>query len=155
MQTSAMRSKKTDMDASAIADTGDAEDTNMAVVTSSPAKPVRSLSRVVTAVAASPTASLVAVAGHREVFLYQWTDQSLVTTIPFPAGDVFVLRFSRDGSTLLVGGGIGGASGKVMGFDVATGALLFEVGNESDVVLAADLSPDGRLVALSGPSRTV
>jgi len=155
MQTSAMRSKKTDMDASAIAGTGDAEYSNMTVVTSSPAKPVRSLSRVVTAVAASPTASLVAVAGHREVFLYQWTDQSLVTTIPFPAGDVFVLRFSRDGSTLLVGGGIGGASGKVMGFDVATGAVLFEVGNESDVVLAADLSPDGRLVALSGPSRTV
>ena len=155
MQASAMRSKKTDTDASAIADAVDAEDSNMTVVTASPSKPVRSLSRVVTAIAASPTASLVAVAGHREVFLYQWTDQSLVTTIPFPAGDVFVLRFSRDGSTLLVGGGIGGASGKVMGFDVATGAVLFEVGNESDVVLAADLSPDGRLVALSGPSRTV
>jgi len=155
MQTSAMRSKKTGTDASAIAGNGDADGSDIAVVTSSPAKPVRSLSRVVTAVAASPTASLVAVAGHREVFLYQWTDQTLVTTIPFPAGDVFVLRFSRDGSTLLVGGGIGGASGKVMGFDVATGALLFEVGNESDVVLAADLSPDGRLVALSGPSRTV
>ena len=155
MQTSAMRSKKSDTDASAIAGNGGPEDFNMAVATASPAKPVRSLSRVVTAVAASPTASLVAVAGHREVFLYQWTDQSLVTTIPFPAGDVFVLRFSRDGSTLLVGGGIGGASGKVMGFDVATGAVLFEVGNESDVVLAADLSPDGRLVALSGPSRTV
>jgi WD40 repeat protein len=155
MQTSAMRSKKTDTDASAIAGIGDAEDSTMAVVTSNSAKPVRSLSRVVTAVAASPTASLVAVAGHREVFLYQWTDQTLVTTIPFPAGDVFVLRFSRDGSTLLVGGGLGGASGKVMGFDVATGAVLFEVGNESDVVLAADLSPDGRLVALSGPSRTV
>jgi WD40 repeat protein len=155
MQTSAMRPKKTATDASAIADAVDAEDSNMTVVTASPSKPVRSLSRVVTAVAASPTASLVAVAGHREVFLYHWTDQSLVTTIPFPAGDVFVLRFSRDGSTLLVGGGIGGASGKVMGFDVATGAVLFEVGNESDVVLAADLSPDGRLVALSGPSRSV
>jgi WD40 repeat protein len=150
-----MRSKKIDMDASAIAGNGDAEDSNMTVVNSSPAKPVRSLSRVVTAVAASPTASLVAVAGHREVFVFQWTDQTLITTIPFPIGDVFALRFSRDGNILLVGGGIGGASGKVMGFDVATGAVLFEVGNESDVVLAADLSPDGRLVALSGPSRTV
>lgn len=155
IQPSAMRSKKIDMDASAIAGNGDAEDSNMTVVNSSPAKPVRSLSRVVTAVAASPTASLVAVAGHREVFVFQWTDQTLITTIPFPIGDVFALRFSRDGNILLVGGGIGGASGKVMGFDVATGAVLFEVGNESDVVLAADLSPDGRLVALSGPSRTV
>lgn len=116
---------------------------------------VRPLRATVTAVAASPTASIVAVAGVREVFLYQWTDQSLLMSLPFPAGDVFVLRFSRDGSTLLVGGGSGGASGKVMGFDVSTGAMLFEVGSESDVVLAADISPDGRLVALGGPSRVV
>ena len=161
MQTSTTRSMKSGTDSNAadsntVPSTDDSENSSMAIVASKPsAKLVRPLSKVVTAVAASPTASLVAVAGHREVFLYQWTDQSLVTTIPFPVGDVFVLRFSRDGSTLLVGGGIGGASGKVMGFDVATGAVLFEVGNESDVVLAADLSPDGRLVALSGPSRTV
>ena len=115
----------------------------------------RPLKHVVTAVATSPTASLVAVAGHREVMIYQWTDQSLVTTIPFSPGDVFPLRFSRDGNILLVGGGIGGTSGKAAGFDVATGSTLFEVGSESDVVLAADLSPDGRFVALGGPSRTV
>lgn len=116
---------------------------------------VRPLRATVTAVAASPTASIVAVAGVREVFLYQWTDQTLLMSLPFPAGDVFVLRFSRDGSTLLVGGGSGGASGKVMGFDVSTGAVLFEAGNESDVVLAADISPDGRRIALGGPSRVV
>jgi WD40 repeat protein len=118
-------------------------------------KTPRPLKQVVTAVAASPTASLVAVAGHREVMIYQWTDQTLFTTVPFPPGDVFTLRFSRDGNILLVGGGIGGASGKAVGYDVATGATLFEVGSESDVVLAADLSPDGRFVALGGPSRTV
>jgi hypothetical protein len=156
MQTSVTRPMKSGADTSAVPSTNETEISSTAVVAASPAaKIVRPLNKVVTAVAASPTASLVAVAGHREVFLYQWTDQSLVTTIPFPVGDVFVLRFSRDGNILLVGGGIGGASGKVMGFDVATGAVLFEVGNESDVVLAADLSPDGRLVALSGPSRTV
>ncbi len=116
---------------------------------------VRPLRATVTAIAASPTASVIAVAGHREVFLYQWTDQTLLMSLPFPAGDVFVLRFSRDGSTLLVGGGSGGASGKVIGFDVATGSVLFEAGNERDVVLAADVSPDGRLIALGGPSRVV
>lgn len=116
---------------------------------------VRPLKQIVTAVATSPTSSLVAIAGHREVMIYQWADQSLVTTVPFSAGDIFTLRFSRDGNILLVGGGIGGTSGKVVGFDAATGATVFAVGSESDVVLAADLSPDGRLVALSGPSRTV
>jgi hypothetical protein len=118
-------------------------------------KIVPRMSRVITAMAASPTASLVAMGGHREVLIFQWTDQSLVSTIPYPEGDVFALRFSRDGSILLAGGGVGGASGKVIGFDVATGTSVFEVGSESDIVLAADLSPDGLLVALGGPSRVV
>ena len=116
---------------------------------------VKPLSQIVTAIATSPAASLVAIAGHREVLVCRWTDLSLVTTIPFLAGDVFTLRFSRDGSILLVGGGVGGTFGKVVGFDVATGSSVFEVGAESDVILAADLSPDGRLVALGGPSRIV
>ncbi len=126
-----------------------------AAVRTSAVTAVRPLSRIVTSVATSPTASLVAIAEGRQVMIYQWTDQSLVTTIPFPAGDVFTVRFSRDGTLLIVGGGIGASSGKVIGFDVATAAPVFEVGEESDVVLAADLSPDGRLVALGGPSRKV
>ena len=125
-----------------------------ALSTGSP-KSVHRLSKTVTTLAASPTASLVAIAGHREVMIYRWTDQTLIATIPFPAGDVCTMRFSRDGNILLVGGGVGGASGKVVGFDVATGTAVFTVGEEPDVVMAADLSPNGLLAALGGPSRTV
>lgn len=117
------------------------------------AKPVRQQYRAVTALAASPTASLMAVPGHREVFVFDWSDQSLRQRIAFPWGDVFSLSFSADGSLLIVGGGIGAESGRAAGFDVLTGEQVFVSGEEPDVVLAADLSADGRLLAVGGPSR--
>jgi mono/diheme cytochrome c family protein len=119
------------------------------------AKPVRQQRRVVTALAASPTSSLMAVPGHREVFVFDWSDQSLRQRIAFPWGDVFALSFSADGSLLIVGGGIGAESGRAAGFDVLTGEQVFISGEEPDVVLAADLSADGRLLAVGGPSRTL
>lgn len=119
------------------------------------AKPVRHQRHMITAIASSPVSSLLAVAGHQYVLLYDWSDQSLRNRLAFPEGDVFALRFSRNGSLLLVGGGQGSESGKVVAFDTTTGERVFEAGAESDVVLAADLSPDGRLLALGGPSRVV
>jgi WD40 repeat protein len=110
---------------------------------------------VVTALATSPTAALMAVSGQQQVLVYRWTDQSLVTAFPFPQGDVFTLRFSRDGQLLLAGGGEGAGSGRVALLDVSTGQQVFAADPAGDVVLAADLSPDGRLVACGGPSRVV
>ena len=135
-----------------------ASSSDAASVVAAPEVPVKIIPRqsyVVTAMAASPTASLVAISAPQQILIYQWTDQSLVTTVPFPEGDVFSLRFSSDGSILIAGGGIGADSGKVIGIDVTTGERVFEVGKENDVVLAADISPDGRLVAFGGPTRTV
>jgi WD40 repeat protein len=120
------------------------------------AKPVAApIQRTITAIAASPTSSLIAVAVQSDIHVYQWADRTLVRTIEFPEGDVFCMKFSADGGVLLAGGGIGGASGKAIGYDSTTGEILFDVGAESDLVLAADLAPDGRLVALGGPSRIV
>jgi hypothetical protein len=109
----------------------------------------------ITALAASPTAPLIAVSGRKQVVLIEWPSQKMAKAFAFPEGDVFVLRFSRDGKQLLAGGGTGGLSGKVVAFDVATGRRLFEVGDETDVVLALALSPDGSLMALGGPSRSI
>jgi hypothetical protein len=119
------------------------------------AKPVRQQHRAVTALAASPTSSLMAVPGRREVFVFDWSDQKLRQRIAFPWGDVFALSFSADGSLLIVGGGIGAESGRAAGFDVLTGEQVFVSGEEPDVVLAATLSADGRLLAVGGPSRKV
>jgi hypothetical protein len=122
---------------------------------------VESLRRAtaITALAASPTSPLAAVSGNKQVVLFSCSNEPSesgvmpLQALPFPEGDVFALRFSRDGELLVAGGGVGGASGKVVVYEVATGKRLFEIGDELDVVLALDISPDKALVALAGPGR--
>jgi hypothetical protein len=105
------------------------------------------------AMAHSAWAPLLAVAGHKQVFLYNTQNQRLSGVLPFPEGTVHSLRFSRDGGMLVVGGGRGGQLGRVVVFDVKTGNRVFEVGKEYDVVLSADISPDRTMIALGGPSK--
>ncbi len=109
----------------------------------------------VTALAASPWAPLLAVSGHKQVLLYNLDDFTLAGVLPFPEGTVHVLRFSRNGSLLLAGGGRGGQSGRVVVFDVKSGGRVFEIGAEADAVLAADISPNHGQIALGGPKKMV
>ena len=109
----------------------------------------------VVAMASSPWAPVVAIAGHKQVLLYRTTDFHLIGVLPFPEGAIYVLKFSRNGDLLLAGGGRGGQSGIAVAWDVKKGTRVFEVGKEYDVVLAADISPDHGQVALGGPGRVV
>ncbi len=109
----------------------------------------------ITALAVSPVAPLAAVSGRGQAILLSLEEKKAIRAIEFPEGDVTALRFSRDGSALLIGGGVAGQSGKVLGVDVATSKPLFELGDEADTVLAVDLSTDKQFVALGGPGRTV
>ncbi len=109
----------------------------------------------ITAMATSPWAPLAAVAGQDQVLLYHTQTLEILATLPFPEGMPYVLKFSRNGSLLLAGGGRGGASGKVIVWNVRTGERVFEVGDELDAVLAADISADQTLIALGGPQRVV
>ncbi len=105
--------------------------------------------------ATSPWAPLVAVTSQRQVLLYNTKSLELVGVLPFPEGQPNVVRFSRDGRLLLAGGGQPAASGKVVVWDITTGERVFEVGNELDAVMAADISPDHKQIALGGPQRRV
>jgi hypothetical protein len=109
----------------------------------------------VTALAASPWAPLAAVAGHERIFLYDFAKNAPAGQLAFPEGVPYVLRFSRDGALLLAAGGRGAQSGKAVLFDVRTGNRMAAVGDERDIVLAADVSADGKLVALGGPGKAV
>jgi hypothetical protein len=109
----------------------------------------------VTALAASPWAPLVAVGGQKQVLLYNSDTLDLLGVLPFPEGEPHVLKFSRNGSLLLAGGGRGGKSGKVVLWSVTTGERVIALGDESDCVLAADVSPDQSMVALGGPSKMI
>jgi len=114
-----------------------------------------SLGTAVTALATNPWSPLAAVSGQKQVLLYNTKTQELVGVLPFPEGVPQVLKFSRNGSLLLAGGGHAAASGRVVVWDVRTGKRLFEVGDELDTVLCADISSDQRYIALGSPSKVI
>ena len=109
----------------------------------------------VSALATSPWAPLVAVAGQRQIVLYNSDTAQLLGVLPFPDGVPQVLKFSRSGTLLLAAGGRGGKSGKVAVYDVRSGERMIEVGDELDTVLAADINDDHTQIALGGPRRIV
>jgi WD40 repeat protein len=109
----------------------------------------------VTALAASPWAPLIAVSGHERIYLYDLEKRAGIGELAFPEGIPYALRFSRDGATLLAAGGKGVQTGKVVLFDVKSGKRIAALGDEHDIVLASDITADGKLVALGGPGKLV
>ena len=102
----------------------------------------------VTALAASPWAPLLAVAGEGQVTLFHADTRQPWGVLPFPEGRPMSLKFSTNGRLLIAGGGRGAYRGLAVIWDVTTGARVAEVGDEPDAVLCADLSPDQSLVAI-------
>jgi WD40 repeat protein len=125
--------------------------------TNLPTVPLPSLLRPhpVTAMAANPWAPLLAVASHERILLYHTETLKLLGVLPFPERIPYVLKFSRNGKWLLAAGGRGAFAGKVVLYDVVSGKRITEIGDEADVVLAADISPNHKLVALGGPGKLV
>ena len=109
----------------------------------------------VMALAANPWAPIIAVGSQDETVLHDLSDGHRIGALPFNAGEVRVLRFSRNGQVLLVGGGQPTSSGKVQLVELKTGKAITTVGDDFDVVLAADLSPDQSIVATAGPEKLV
>jgi Planctomycete cytochrome C/WD domain, G-beta repeat len=105
--------------------------------------------------AVNPWSPLAALAGQKQVLLYNTKTLELVGVLPFPEGVPQVLKFSQNGLLLLAGGGRGAASGRVVVWNVKTGERIFEIGEEVDTVLGADISADQSLIALGGPSKVV
>lgn len=110
---------------------------------------------VVTGLAHSPWAPLVAVTGQKQVLLYHSETGELLGILPYPEGQPVDLIFSRNGKLLLAGGGHPAKSGQVAIWDVVSGARVTVVGKEYDSVLATDVNLDQSKVALGGPDRLV
>ena len=106
-----------------------------------------------TSMATSPWAPYLAVAVQRQVLLYKTESLQFAGALSFPEGQANAVAFSRSGEILIAGGGRHGLAGKVVGWDVESAERVFELGDEVDNVLAADISVDHSLVALGGPQR--
>ncbi|MBL9203412.1 MAG: hypothetical protein JNL39_23090 [Opitutaceae bacterium] len=107
------------------------------------------------AVAASPWAPVVALAGARQIVLHRTDDLEFLGVLPFPDGSPADVKFSRNGKLLLAGGGRGGKSGLVTVWDIATTERVITIGDQFDTVLAADLSANQQWIALGGPDRVL
>lgn len=112
-------------------------------------------SAAIAAIACSPWAPLVAIGGQEQVVLYHGDSGNLLGIIPFPEGEPQSLSFTRDGKQLLIGGGRHSHSGVAVLVDVVTGQRITKVGDELDIVLAADISPDKRHIAIAGPQKII
>jgi WD40 repeat protein len=109
----------------------------------------------VTAMAASPWTSLLAVAGQKQILLYDTDSHELAGILPYSEGYARSLKFSANGSLLIMGGGRGGKFGHAVVWDVKTGKRVTEVGKEFDQVMSADITPDHRKIAIGTNSKKV
>ena len=119
------------------------------------AKRVAGRSPAVRAAVVAPHAPLLAVAGLGQVLLLHTEDLRELGALEFAFGQVERIAFNADGSRLLVAGGRPGRSGAAVVYDLRTATVVGTFGESKDATLAADLSPDGELVAFGGPRRTV
>jgi WD40 repeat protein len=110
-------------------------------------------SNALTALATSPWAPLLAVAGQQQVLLYHTENQQMLGVLPFPEGIAYALAFSRNGKLLLAGGGKEGSSGKVVVWNVENGQRVIELGDDYDVIFGADISGDQAYVATGGADK--
>jgi hypothetical protein len=109
----------------------------------------------VIAMAASPWTSLLAVAGQKQILLYDTDSHDLAGILPYAEGYARSLKFSANGSLLIMGGGRGGKIGHAIVWDVKTGKRVTEIGKEFDQVMSADISPDHRKVVLATNTKKV
>ncbi|MES2597479.1 MAG: c-type cytochrome domain-containing protein [Verrucomicrobiota bacterium] len=109
----------------------------------------------ITAMAASPWTSLVAVAAPKQILLYDTDTRQLAGIFPYTEGYARTLQFSRNGSLLVMGGGRGGKFGHAVVWDVKSGKRMIEVGKEFDQAMSADISPDHKMVVVGCTSKKV
>lgn len=104
----------------------------------------------VTALALSPREPLLAVARFNSVEIIDIGSDKTVRTLPTQPGKVNDLRFSTDGSRLVVASGVAGAYGQATVFTVADGQPVAELVGHRDILYAAAFSPDGKTIATAG-----
>jgi len=109
----------------------------------------------VTAVAVSTELGLIALPAVKSIHLYDLANGKPKGQIEFPEGEVHSLAFHANGQRLIAAGGVGADSGAAVLFDTKDWKRLAEVRDDSEAIITADLSSDGKLMVVGGPLKTV
>lgn len=107
----------------------------------------------VVSLAASPWSPVVALGGAKQIALYRTDTAELLGILPFADGVPYSMHFSRSGAVLLAAGGHAARQGRAVAYDARDGKKLFELGDELDAVLGADIDSSHKHVAMGGPDR--
>lgn len=107
----------------------------------------------VSAIACSPWAPLVAIAGQKQIVLYHTDTAELLGILEFPEGVAQGLRFSRNGDFLIAAGGQHSMLGIVAVYDVRSGQRVATVGDELDIVFDGDANDSMTRIAMGGPQK--
>jgi WD40 repeat protein len=109
----------------------------------------------VTAMAASPYSPLVAIGAYKQVLLLNTTTMDMEGILTFDEGQIYDLKFSRDGSIVLASGGLNGKTGSVVLWNVKTGKRLTQLSPDFDTTLTADISSDRHYLATGSSDKLV
>ena len=136
-----------------------ASDTSILETLVVPTLPASSGPRPVTAAAVTADGSRLAVGTGNGVDIFRLEAGrpvgKPVVSIADGPGVVKALHFNRDGTRLVVAGGITGLRGVAEIRDAATGSLVMAFGGHRDVIYDAELSPDEATLATAGYDRSV
>ncbi|MGB7344874.1 MAG: c-type cytochrome domain-containing protein [Pirellulaceae bacterium] len=117
-------------------------------------KPSDNLQIPLTAVARSPDGNLIATARYANVTIQDKLGDQ-VAEIRTDDGKINSLRFSDDGSRVLIGSGVTGTYGRAAIYVAATGELQTEFIGHRDVLYSAIFSPDETIIATAGYDRII
>ena len=137
---------------------GPAEDASVLETLVVPALAPYGGAKPVTAFSRSPDGTRLAVARGRTVEIVAVVDGvpgKPIATLPDLPGNVVAVHFSRDGTRLVIAGGITGLRGVAEIRDAATGKILTSFGGHRDLVYDAELSPDEKTLATAGYDRAI
>ena len=117
--------------------------------------PVYTRPPVITSLDYSPDGKLLAISGFHEVLLHHTDGSGLAARLVGLSERIESVRFSPDGQSLAVMGGLPARMGEVQIWNVEKRELALSVPVTFDTVYGGSWSPDGKLVAFGCSDNTV